>query len=108
MATEHHATLEQDLEALLEVERFDPPEAFTGSATITDPGVFEQAESDWRGFGEQRPERPAGAQRGDPVRGAGDPPFYKWFTGGKLNVCHNCVDRHVEAGNGDRVAYHWH
>jgi acetyl-CoA synthetase len=37
-----------------------------------------------------------------------NPPFYKWFTGGKLNVSHNCLDRHVEAGNGDRVAFHWH
>ena len=36
-----------------------------------------------------------------------DPPFYKWFVGGKLNVAYNCVDRHVEAGNGDRVAFHW-
>jgi acetyl-CoA synthetase len=34
-------------------------------------------------------------------------PFAKWFTGGKLNVTYNCVDRHVEAGNGDRVAIHW-
>ncbi len=36
-----------------------------------------------------------------------NPPFYKWFAGGKLNVAYNCVDRHVEAGNGDRVAFHW-
>ena len=36
-----------------------------------------------------------------------NPPFAKWFVGGKLNVSYNCVDRHVEAGNGDRVAYHW-
>ena len=36
-----------------------------------------------------------------------NPPFYKWFVGGKLNVSHNCLDRHVEAGRGDRVAYHW-
>ena len=34
-------------------------------------------------------------------------PFAKWFVGGKLNVAYNCVDRHVEAGNGDRVALHW-
>src|SRR5215208_5051277 len=34
-------------------------------------------------------------------------PFYKWFTDGKLNLSYNCVDRHVEAGNGDRIAYHW-
>ena len=36
-----------------------------------------------------------------------NPPFYKWFTGGKLNVSYNCLDRHVEAGRGDRVAFHW-
>ena len=35
------------------------------------------------------------------------PPFYKWFADGKLNVSHNCLDRHVEAGNGDRIAFHW-
>ena len=36
-----------------------------------------------------------------------EPPYAKWYLGGKLNVCFNCVDRHVEAGRGDRVAYHW-
>src|SRR5438132_390994 len=34
-------------------------------------------------------------------------PYAKWFLGGKLNVCYNCVDRHVEAGRGDKVAYYW-
>src|ERR1700675_55191 len=34
-------------------------------------------------------------------------PYAKWFLGGKLNVCYNCVDRHVEAGRGDKVAYFW-
>ena len=36
-----------------------------------------------------------------------DPPFYKWFADGKINASYNCVDRHVEDGNGDRVAFHW-
>ena len=36
-----------------------------------------------------------------------EPPYAKWYLGGKLNVCFNCVDRHVEAGHGDKVAYHW-
>ena len=36
-----------------------------------------------------------------------NPPFAKWFVGGKLNVAYNCLDRHVEAGHGDQVAYHW-
>src|SRR6266536_3006079 len=35
------------------------------------------------------------------------PPYAKWYLGGKLNVCFNCVDRHVAAGHGDKVAYHW-
>ena len=34
-------------------------------------------------------------------------PYAKWFLGGKLNLAYNCVDRHVEAGHGDKVAYHW-
>ncbi len=36
-----------------------------------------------------------------------NPPFYKWFTGGTLNVSYNCLDRHVMAGRGERVAFHW-
>jgi acetyl-CoA synthetase len=36
-----------------------------------------------------------------------EPPYAKWYLGGKLNVCFNCVDRHVAAGNGDKVAYYW-
>ena len=35
------------------------------------------------------------------------PPWVKWFLGGKLNASYNCLDRHVEAGGGDKVAYHW-
>jgi len=34
-------------------------------------------------------------------------PYARWYLGGRLNVTYNCVDRHVESGNGDRVAYHW-
>jgi len=36
-----------------------------------------------------------------------NPPFYKWFEDGKLNASYNCLDRHIEAGRGDRVAFHW-
>ncbi|MEI8167046.1 MAG: ABC transporter permease, partial [Chloroflexales bacterium] len=36
-----------------------------------------------------------------------EPPYTQWYLGGKLNVCFNCVDRHVEAGSGDKVAFHW-
>jgi len=36
-----------------------------------------------------------------------DLPFAKWFVGGRINAAYNCVDRHVEAGRGDKVAFHW-
>jgi len=36
-----------------------------------------------------------------------NPPYAKWYLGGKLNIAYNCVDRHVEAGNGGKVAYYW-
>ncbi len=36
-----------------------------------------------------------------------NPPYAKWYLGGSINACYNCVDRHVEAGNGDKVAYYW-
>jgi acetyl-CoA synthetase len=103
MAADQHS-VEQQLEQLLEVESFDPPEEFVRTALVTeredpqDPVAFwaEQAGAlDW-------------AQPWDDVLDESNPPFYKWFTGGKLNVSHNCLDRHVEAGNGDRVAFHWH
>src|SRR4029078_9673176 len=45
----------------------------------------------------------------EPSQGLDDsnPPFYKWFSDGRLNASANCLDRHVEAGRGERVAYHW-
>jgi acetyl-CoA synthetase len=103
MATDQQS-LEQRLDELLDVESLEPPESFAGAALIkhfeqpSDPAAYwaEQAEAlDW-------------FERWDTVLDDSNPPFYKWFTGGKLNVSHNCLDRHVEAGNGDRVAFHWH
>ncbi len=106
MATEEK-TLEQTLEQLLDVETFDPPEDFAGQALITGETIHEEAEADFEAFWERQAEALDWAQRWDTVLDDSDPPFFKWFTGGKLNVAHNCVDRHVEAGNGDRVAFHW-
>jgi len=102
------ATLEQELEELLDVETFDPPEDFARNALITDTGLYEEAESDYQGFWAKQAEALDWKQKWDTVLNEDDPPFYKWFEGGTLNVSHNCVDRHVEAGNGDRVAFHWY
>ena len=62
---------------------------------------------DPEGFWASRPRRWTGTQQWDQVLDGSNPPFSKWFAGGKLNVSYNCLDRHVEAGHGDRVAFHW-
>jgi acetyl-CoA synthetase len=101
------ATLEAQLEELLERDRFSPPAGFAEQAVVSDPAVFEQAEGDPEGFWAQEAGRLDWAEPWHTVLDWSNPPFAKWFEGGKLNVSHNCVDRHVEAGNGDRVAFHW-
>ncbi|MEA2280921.1 MAG: acetyl-CoA synthetase, partial [Solirubrobacteraceae bacterium] len=106
MATEGQ-TLEQQLGALLDQERFEPPEAFAKEAVATDAGIFERADQDPEGFWSEQAEALHWHEHWDQVLDWSNPPFAKWFIGGKLNVAYNCVDRHVEAGNGDRVAFHW-
>src|SRR3954468_23378448 len=100
-------TLEQQLGALLEQERFEPPDEFAEQAVVTDPGIFERADQDPEGFWSEQADALHWNERWDQVLDWSEPPFAKWFVGGKLNVSYNCVDRHVEAGNGDRVAFHW-
>jgi acetyl-CoA synthetase len=110
MATEqrHERSLEQELEALLDVERFEPPAEFRRQALLQDPGVYEEAGRDPQAWwARQAEELLDWSQKWDTVLEHSDPPFYKWFVGGKLNASYNCLDRHVEAGRGDRVAYHW-
>src|SRR3954454_19608715 len=106
MATEDK-TLEQALEELLDVEKFDPPEDFAKAANISDAGIYESADADYEGFWAEQARALDWAQEPTQMLDWSDPPFAKWFADGKLNVSHNCVDRHVEAGNGDRVAFHW-
>ena len=101
------ATLEAQLEELLDQETFSPPSEFASHAVISDSGIHERAEQDPEGFWAEQAEALDWAEKWDQVLDWSNPPFAKWFVGGKLNVAYNCVDRHVEAGNGDRVAFHW-
>jgi acetyl-CoA synthetase len=100
-------TLEAQLEELLDQETFSPPSEFAQHAVIDDPEIHEQARQDPEAFWAKQAEALHWEQQWDQVLDWSDPPFAKWFVGGKLNVSYNCVDRHVEAGNGDRVAFHW-
>jgi acetyl-CoA synthetase len=95
------------LENLLHEERrFAPPEALAASANVTE-AVYAEAGADRLAFWGRQAERISWAQPFTEVLDWSDPPFAKWFVGGKLNAAYNCVDRHVEAGLGDRVALHW-
>jgi acetyl-CoA synthetase len=100
--------LERELEELLEVEKFEPPEEFRQQALWSDPKVYEEAAADpeawWTAQAKELLDWDV-----EPTQGLDDsnPPFYRWFADGRLNASYNCLDRHVEVGNGERVAYHW-
>jgi acetyl-CoA synthetase len=93
---------------MLSVEKFDPPAEFRANATWSDPKVYEEAAADpeawWTAQAKELLDWDV-----EPSQGLDDsnPPFYKWFADGRLNASAQCLDRHVEAGIGDRVAYHW-
>src|ERR1019366_6053589 len=101
------AELDAELAELLDVETFEPPAGFREQALLKDPAVYEQAASDPQAWWVAQAEELDWFQKWNRVLDDDDPPFYKWFVGGSLNVSYNCLDRHVIAGRGDRVAFHW-
>ena len=96
------------IEALLDERRtFPPPEDFAANAVVKDESVYRRAEEDPEGFWRELAGEFIGWFK-EPTRGLDwEPPHCTWFADGELNVAWNCLDRHVEAGRGDRVAYHW-
>jgi len=97
---------DEALAALLhETRRFEPPEAFARQANAR-PGIYEEAAADPEAWWAAQAGHLTWDRHWDRVLDW-QPPFAQWFVGGRLNAATNCVDRHVEAGLGDRVAYHW-
>jgi len=98
----------ETIESLLAERRtYPPPAAFTRDALISDGEVGAEADADFEAFW---------ARQAGELLDWYEPwhtvlewnrPFAKWFVGGTLNATYNCLDRHVEAGRGDKVAYHW-
>jgi acetyl-CoA synthetase len=92
---------------LSEDRTFPPPPGFAADALVRSAEVYDEADGDWQGFWAR--------QAADLVTWYDewhtildwDLPFARWFVGGRLNVSYNCLDRHVEAGHGQKVAYHW-
>ena len=85
---------------------FPPPDEFKADALVKDRSLHERAEQDLEGFWAEQAERLRWTKPWDQVL-EWDLPFAKWFVGGQLNVADNCLDRHVDNGDGDKVAYHW-
>src|ERR671937_535547 len=88
---------------LLEERRYEPPEEFAAQANAKEDIYDRGFEDFWEAEGRERVSWFEDFEK----LYEWDPPYAKWYVGGKLNVCFNCVDRHVEAGNGDKIAYYW-
>ncbi len=93
-------------EVIDEQRVFSPPEEFRKNAWIKDESVYEEGE-DYIKFWEKRAEEMIDwFQKWDKVLEV-DEPYYKWFINGKLNASYNCLDRWIERGKGDKLAYIW-
>jgi acetyl-CoA synthetase len=99
-------TGDQSLASQLPEGGFPPPPELAAAANVG-PDAYERAAADRVGFWEEAARRLDWAQPWEQALDWSNPPFAKWFVGGKLNVATNCVDRHVDAGHGEQIAYHW-
>jgi acetyl-CoA synthetase len=98
---------QQHIEALLSEQRvFEPPATFRERAIVSDASVYERADADPEAFWAEQADRLTWYRRWDTVM-SWTPPWVRWFEGGTLNASYNCLDRHVEAGGGDKIAFHW-
>src|SRR5262249_54832550 len=109
MATKVKAEdVEQQLESMLDIEQFPPPEDFKKEALVSDDSMYDEAAKDLEGFWQRQAEELIDwAEKPTQTLDASDAPLYKWSAKAKRNAPYNCLDRHVEAGNGDRIAFHW-
>jgi acetyl-CoA synthetase len=99
---------EPEIDVLLSTEKtFPPPPGFAAGAQWSDPAVYERAAADPEAWWASWAERLEWIEPWHTVLDWSDPPHAKWFAGGRLNVSANCLDRHVAAGRGQNVAFHW-
>ncbi|NNJ47701.1 MAG: AMP-binding protein, partial [Acidimicrobiia bacterium] len=97
----------QALENLLEENRLFPPSPGFAAAANAGADIYTDAEVDWVGFWrDQALSRISWFNEPTEVLDDSNPPFYRWFADGELNLSYNCLDRHLDT-QGDKVAYHW-
>jgi acetyl-CoA synthetase len=99
--------LDRELAELLEVPTFEPSPEFRERALLNDPAVYEEAARDPEAWWAGQAKQLHWFEPWETVLDDSNPPFYKWFVGGRLNASYNCLDRHVLEGRGERVAFHW-
>ena len=91
---------------LNETRTFPPPPEFAANANVKE-GDYTEADEDYEKYWAKQAKRLTWAKEPTQTLDWSNPPFAKWFADGKLNAAYNCVDRHVEAGKGDKVAYYF-
>ena len=96
-----------EIENLLAERRTFPPDPAFAARAIATADLYAEAERDYVGFWARLARERLSWARPFQTDLEWDLPFAKWFADGQLNVTYNCVDRHVENGLGDKVAYHW-
>jgi len=96
-----------ELEARLEEQEvFEPPESFVEQANVSDPDIYEEFDENWPECWEEAADLLSWYEDYDDVLDASNPPFYEWFTDGKINASYNCIDRHLDE-RADEVALEW-
>ncbi|MDL4818212.1 acetate--CoA ligase [Actinomadura opuntiae] len=98
---------QETLSNLLQETRSFPPPAELAAAANVKAEAYDEAAADRLGYWAEQAGRLTWSKRWDEILDWSNPPFAKWFVGGELNAAYNCVDRHVEAGLGAKIAYHW-
>jgi acetyl-CoA synthetase len=108
MAAEQSEQSSSELDVLLGTEQtFPPSERFAAQANANDEKIYADADADPEGWWASWADKLEWIEPYEKVLDWSDPPFARWFDGGRLNASVNCLDRHVAAGNGERVAFHW-
>ena len=96
-----------EIETLLAENRvYPPPPEFAARANVRDEAIYAEAAADPERFWEKHAEKLEWSRRWDQVLDW-KPPYARWFVGGRLNASVNCLDRHLAAGRGEKVAFYW-
>ena len=91
----------------VEGRTFPPPAEFAAQANTADQSLYEEAEADYEAFWARQARELLTWDKDFDTTLEWNLPFAKWFIGGELNITANCLDRHVDAGRGDKIAYMW-